>query len=268
MNNNALLQEAFEKQATRSTPAKPLDSPTFVKSHLAISSGEYDQVHRIRNQRIIESNKSNLRMKELIDATADDFLYHLQHVGHIYGWDKRKKYQPENRAELDKTMMHEKTRLYEFLVNGEAAGFCLTTAIEHDEKKIETIDRFKQQRRLPANSTAIEIDKFGLYDEFTGKGYGDFFLAKMLKILLERDKYGIVYLDTRDTNHRGVLNFYSDHGIDVFFQEELANDLIEGTPQIHPRPEGEERNTIEINGDTPHHDENVPKKEISGQYYE
>ena len=236
----------FARQVGRSTPVRPLAEPTFIKSHLAISRGEYDQVHRTRNIRII-TGKSDMRMREVIDATTEDFLYHLQRVGHKYGWDKRKQYQPENQPQLDKMMAKEGTRLYEFLINGKPAGFCLTTSIDNDDsKKIEIIDRFRQQRRLPANFNAIEINKFGLYDEFTGKGYGDYFLAKMLRILLERDKYGIVYLDTRDTNHKGVLNFYSDHGIDVFFAEELPNDQIDGVPPEHQPPT--HTKTIEVNG--------------------
>ncbi len=230
----------------RSTPLRPLDAPTYLKSHLAISLGEYDQVHGNGNKRRAEGTKGNLRMVEVFDPTTEVFLHHLQKVGSRYGWDRREEYQPENHAALDKMMAHQKTRLFEFLMEDKRMGFCLVTAIDQHSKKDEIIDRFKQQRRLPANSDAIEINKFGLYDEFTGKGYGEFFLSKTLKILLEREKHGIVYLDTRDTNHRGVIKFYARLGIDVFFQEELPNDQVDNTPPVYTRPDAAE--TTMLNG--------------------
>ena len=76
------------------------------------------------------------------------------------------------------------------------------------------------------NSTAIEIYKIGLYPEHTNKGYGSKYLNMMLEILFNESNRDIVYLNTRDTNHAGVINFYKVNGVDVFHTETLNSDIV------------------------------------------
>jgi ribosomal protein S18 acetylase RimI-like enzyme len=225
----------FKNAVKERGPMRSLSDPIFVKCHLAISRGEYDQIYKARNARAYTND--SLGMVEVIDPTSDQFLDHLRKVGHLYGWDRRQKYQPENCPALDAMMTKPETRLFIFKLKGQDVGFCLTAGIESDlqqtqgHSKDEIINHFRIQRRLPANSRPIEILKIGLYDEFTGQGHGNAYLAKMLEILFDRGHYDIVYLNTRDTNHQGVLRFYARNGIDVFFEESLPNDLVPDNPQ-------------------------------------
>ena len=72
-----------------------------------------------------------------------------------------------------------------------SVGFCLVTAIppcaepenepafsQPGKPTEEIIAKFKTSRRLEEDACAIEINKIGLYDKYTGQGLGQFFLAK------------------------------------------------------------------------------------------
>jgi hypothetical protein len=224
-----------------SKPAASLDRETYTLFHIALSRGAYEHIAPKSKEKFnAAAMGAQLRMVQVLEPTCDDFLHHLQRVGAKYGWDRRKKYQEANKPALEAMMQDSETKLYIFFVNNTPAGFCLVTAI-NDKPSLEQTERqglsknkvvniFKSQKDLTLDTMAVEINKFGLYDEFTGKGYGDIFLEKVLNELFTQHKYGIVYLDTRDTNHKGVLKFYKDHHMKVFYEETLVTDLI---------PEGE-----------------------------
>ncbi|MCK6417630.1 MAG: GNAT family N-acetyltransferase [Alphaproteobacteria bacterium] len=245
----------------RSVPARPLEREEFKLLHLAISRGQREA----RRSKIAQGDPppAFLRMIRVTDATADDFLHHLQRVGAKYGWDRRRKYQDSNKPALEEMMRKPETRLYIFLVSNQPAGFCLITPIDgmpsldHEQRqgleKTAVIDEFKKKHRLTADSRAIEINKIGLYDEFTGKNYGDVFLEKIFTELFEKEgKYDIIYLDTRDTNHPGVPGFYRAHGMRLIRTEHLQSDLVppETAPTWQPAPINRERVLI-INGGPP-----------------
>lgn len=256
----------------RSKPVRPLTDDKFTKHHLAMSKGEYDQVYHSKNG---ITNNDGLSMIEIIDPKAEDFLYYLHRVGNLYGWHLRKEFQETNKPYIEQVMAQEETRLYVFKKrvseaqdNGEppedkTVGFCLMTAIPplpedvakpvfegEGANSLEAVDRFKMSRRLEANSRAIEINKIGLFDEYTGKGYGNFFLAKILDIQFNREGHNIVYLNTRDTNHAGVGKFYQKNGIDNFYSETLFNDLVDDAPEILAKPDLTDRSR-HVNGGHP-----------------
>lgn len=219
-------------RAGLSQPLKPLSEPRYTKWHLAISHGSFDQIFQKRLEKSLEKHPE-CRLIEIHGPNLDDFLPRLKRVGENYGWHLRKSFQPDNYPNIARVLRSKDTSLFVFQINGEEAGFCLATNINHgiDPDPVgiteaDAVERFKQQRQLPANSSAIEIHKIGLYDEFTNQDYGKVVLGQVLSVLFNRHNYDIVYLNTRDTNHRGVVDFYRENGIDVYCDEILPNDLV------------------------------------------
>ncbi|MCB1783066.1 MAG: GNAT family N-acetyltransferase [Alphaproteobacteria bacterium] len=226
---------------------RPFLEPTFVKYHLAIDAqafyrnlegGMYPALTSPNNQ----YPGSHLQLSQVLEPKAEDFLYYLQRVGGKYGWDKRKKYQKDNMDAVRAFVERPGTCLYVFAIDGKQAGFALVTRIDnnHEQQPLEkgimkpqAIETYRQQKGLPDGYSPVEIYKIGLFDEFTNQGYGNYFLQRLMKTLFEKGK-GIVYLDTRDTNHEGVLRFYAQNGVDVFYQEELSRDVVFDT-QNWPR---------------------------------
>ncbi len=211
---------------------------TFILLHLAISRGLYEKNKRNGVYKASPQTKEGvLGIERKYSPESEDFLFRLQKGGHPYGWDKREKYQPRNKNHIDSMMKDSKTRLFRFTLDDEEIGFCLVTGLPpHKEtsqntqgiSKEQAIDMFRDNRQLSSNTSAIEINKIALYPEFTNKGYGNYFLAKLLDILIIEEQNDIVYLNTRDTNHDGVPRFYYRNGVEVFTQENLISDLIEG----------------------------------------
>jgi ribosomal protein S18 acetylase RimI-like enzyme len=232
---------------------------------MGISHGLFDHKSASRCAQIIQRNTDKSLLQDL-EPTAEKFLHLLQQVGSDYGWDKRKEYQPDNMAAIDRMVRDPGTRLFVFDIAGKRAGFCLVTEIKPEQgqhaqgmSKTDALNQYKMQQSLPNNSKAVEIHKFGLFDEFTGKGHGHYFLAKILKELFMNGGYDIVYLDTRDTNHAGVQSFYAANGIYPFLTEILENDLVEQAP-TYPEPQNKiETSTTLINGD--HQDDPPPTKD-------
>lgn len=252
--SRSVPRQAYHEATRRHVPTMPLNADTFTKQHVAIHRGRFEESQEadlyLNNP---ETPEGRLRMSEVINPTVEEFLYHLQRVGSEYGWDRRKKYQPGNREYLDRLLGKDGTRLFLFQINGSGReakdiGFCLVTPVTEEEgfktksyktgaPKQELVGKYRAMHHLPHRmaDNAIEIYKFGLYPEATGKGYGNYYLGEMLRILIERDGFDIVYLDTRDTNHGGVVKFYKQNGMEHFFEELMPSDLVESAPD-HPRP--------------------------------
>lgn len=220
---------------------------TFTKYHLAISADDYfdlkdEGIYSDLNAKI--NPDVRLSIAKIEDPTAEDFLYHLQRVGAKYGWDKRKKYQPENIATIQEMIEARKSDLFVFLADGQEVGFCMTAGIDKfrapDRKrpyekgieKSKAVNMFMRRQGMEEDHIEpIEIYKIGLHDEHTGQGYGNYFLSRIMDIMFRKKKYDMIYLDTRDTNHKGVLKFYANNGVDVFHQETLPSDLVTKTHQ-------------------------------------
>lgn len=257
MDETASTQPMFAKVTNSGDPdvsirlAQPTNDNTFTKFHLGITSRRFFEIEAAGTyDALVKKNadQARLTVARVEDPTASDFLYHLQKVGEKYGWDKRKKYQPDNLDAIQAMMEERQSELYIFLANGKEVGFCMTAGIDKNrptnqkrpyEKGIEkskAVNMFlrecqKKDRTIdPTHAEPIEIYKIGLYDGSTGKGYGNYFLHRMLDILFDKKKYDLMYLDTRSTNHSGVLKFYKQNGVDVFHQEILPSDLVPIAP--------------------------------------
>src|SRR5690606_5724505 len=102
--------------------------------------------------------------------------------------------------------------------NNEIIGFCCAAVVEP-----QLTDRFNfSAEGKPLK--VIEIYKTGLFDEYTGHGWGRFFVPQVMQKLFE--DYEIVYLNTRDTNHKQVVPFYEGLGMHVLEREILEDDIL------------------------------------------
>ncbi len=218
----------------------------FIKYHLGITNvrfcdlkarGVYDDLYDAKGG-------SRLALAHIVRPNAVDFLYYLQKVGGKYGWDRREKYQKEYLDDVQKIVEDKKTDLFVFMIDGNEAGFCtlmdvdrvrpLDTSISDKGgiAKRDAVNMFLNQRGVRADSLKkqVEIYKIGLFDQYTQQGYGNYFLYRIMEMVFEKEDYNALYLDTRSTNHSGVLKFYEQNGVDVFFEETLQSDLVETAP--------------------------------------
>ena len=101
----------------------------------------------------------------------------------------------------------------------------MTRSNSSSDQFVRIIDIFKEKHAIDPKATFIEFFKFGLYPEFTNQGWGSGFFVGVLESLFKQ--YDIVYFDTRDHNHAGVLNFYKDLKIDAFYAETLPSDFVD-----------------------------------------
>ncbi len=219
------------------------NAPSFIKYHLAMSVKEY----RANIARGLYQDPPSMKplRKQLLRASqpeSSEFLYQLQRVGENYGWHRRHNYQRENMAAVEKMIRGPETQMYIFQVDGREVGFCLITGIREEGPDSYTsgpkrgaitkkgaLGIFKDQKEISQGDhiRSIEINKIGIYPEFTGRDYGDYFLPRILNSLYETYKYDIVYLDTRSTNPEWVLRFWERHGFVPFHSEELPSDLVD-----------------------------------------
>lgn len=247
-------------------PEQSLAQDTYRKIHLAIQKGAYENAKRdgVYNYSG-QTSEGILRLTEIIEPTTDEFLFYLKRVGSPYGWDRRMKYQPQGKQELDELIAGRETKLFVFKIEKDGhkhdIGFCLVAGIDEQTPgtpesyrkglhKGSLIQMFRRQQSISQDNRPVEIYKFGLFPEATGKGYGAYYLSKVLQELIEkREHYDIVYLDTRNTNHSGVVPFYHQHAVKTFHEELLPNDLVDES-QIDP-PLPSDAKAVLVNGNTP-----------------
>jgi len=176
---------------------------TFLKYHLVISKERYRAETQKRSFSAPESDK--LSVLE-IAPDYDTFRALLNRVGGPWGWPERACY--ENRDEIEEMLAQADTRLFLFRRSTQTIGFSLVAA-----------PLLGSALAMPG---CIEIEKFGLYPEHTGKKYGRYFLPALFEKLFE--SHDSVYLNTRNTNHAGVVPFYESLGMHVFHSETLPDD--------------------------------------------
>lgn len=147
---------------------------------------------------------------EECDPNIAYFDFVLQRVGGLWGWADRPKYKYETDS-LQHRLLDNQTRLFNFKKGEKLIGYCLVSASEEEVAS--------QYRNL------IEIENFGFFPEYTGKGYGNYFLQAVFDELLK--DYDTVYLSTRSTNHHKVVPFYQKNGMVLVKSERKMNDLVQ-----------------------------------------
>lgn len=234
----------------------------FTKYYLGITREEYQEKKKAGFFDVPADLKDVLRLQTVpVPATADEVMEFLNYVGAPWGWPNRVDYQPDRREKLEADLRRDDARLWQFLAGGKnlddglnVAGFCLVRSInlnapdKHPEghKKDgltkKTVERlFRELNGKPNGGPVLEIDKIGIHDMYTGYGLGRVYLGQILGTLFNTSQkkggkpcVGVI-LDTRSTNHAGVLKFYQDCGFSMLTQERRPSDLV-SLPVVKPRP--------------------------------
>ena len=129
----------------------------------------------------------------------------LRRVGGPWGWDRRPKYARDLPGFAERLRAPE-TRLFLLMRKNELVGYCLAAPPEKPGQDM------------------IEIENFGLLNQYNGKGYGGVFLPMIFAALFKTHER--IYLSTRSTNHPRVVPFYQRYGMAVTERETLQDDLI------------------------------------------
>lgn len=154
----------------------------------------------------------------------------LEKVGGPYGWDRRKEYQdPANIDRLKQCLRQPESARYSFWAGNEVVGGAIVANIEEGLSRIYRLAREKGAKDVDPSMAArsIEIYKIGLFPEHTDKGWGRHFLPQLLMQLFNNEnKPEVVYLNTRSTNHTGVLKFYMEFNMNVIHAQSHQDDLL------------------------------------------
>lgn len=163
-------------------------------------------------------------------------------VGGKYGWDRRKEYHDTpSKEQIEKILQAEESRRFSFNANGKEVGGVIVANVEPLKRLKSTFSRVSKEAPLQyadlagdVASNTLEVYKIGLEDRYTGMRLGKFFFGELLGTLFKDDdkagwpgeKPKAVYLNTRNTNHDGVLRFYKAFNMNVINALTHANDLL------------------------------------------
>jgi ribosomal protein S18 acetylase RimI-like enzyme len=122
-------------------------------------------------------------------------------IGAPYGWDKRARI--NDKKGMTALISAKGAEIWEFGEGATPIGYSLMTC---------------------AQDKTAEIEDFGFFPEYCGRGYGGFFLPKILTRL---KTLGIktVWLTSRSTNHAGVVPFYQKMGFRITGQTPIPDGI-------------------------------------------
>ena len=173
----------------------------------------------------------------------------LERVGGPYQWDRRREYHdPANIEKLKEKLAQPGSARYSFRAGNEVVGGVIIANVEEDLAKIYRLARDKGATDVtPAMAAkSIEIYKIGLFPEHTKQGWGRHFLGQVLTDQFNSAQNPeVVYLNTRSTNHDGVLGFYMQFNMNVIHAQSYPDDILPVEPKRPrapklPRPQNDQ----------------------------
>ena len=135
-----------------------------------------------------------------------DIRSFIAYIGEKYGWCRFQKWSHSSRF-IEETAKHPEAKYFLMYFDQKLVGHCYIIKTEHHGKN------------------DIEIENFGLLPEYTKKGLGRIFLYMIFEELFKQ--YNRVELITRDSNHAGIVSFYTSMGMRLFKQRIVRNDLLD-----------------------------------------
>ncbi len=170
---------------------------SFIMTHLAIAASDFKPLQ----------DKAGFAIHE-VPATLSFFKPLIERVGGPWGWTQRPKYFGDDAL----TERLKDFRLFLLEKDGQTVGYCLSNPFK--------------SLTLGFNGAAkvTEIENFGMFPEFNGKGFGKAHLPMMFEELFK--SCDMVYLTTRSSNHAKVVKFYQDCGMKILQQDLMADDLV------------------------------------------
>jgi hypothetical protein len=263
-NNAAAFAVAAKGGGFENPTGQPLSlrgEGSFTKYYLAITRDQYFAKKEAGFFQVPDNLKALRLQTVAIRPDVQEFLEFINYVGGPWGWPNRIDYQPDQKERLKDSFNRDDAKMWQFQAGGNdlrsglnVTGFCLVRSInpnapdKHTEGHKQggltkrTIERlFRERFGLPNGGPVLEIDKIGLHDDCTGYGLGPVYIGEIMENLFAQPKkksakpcVGVI-LDTRSTNHAGVLRFYQECGFSLLCSEELPSDLI-SLPDSSPRP--------------------------------
>lgn len=218
-------------------------------------SNNFERFDLVITHTVHEANKENgvyaanlpdldiykLEIKPEGVPSFQDLMDLISRVGGKYGWDRRREYHDTpSKEQIEKILQSEESRRFSFNVNGKDVGGVIVANVEPLKRLKSTFSRVSKEAPQYTDlagdvaSNTLEIYKIGLEDRYTGMRLGKFFFGELLGTLFKDDdkagwpgeKPKAVYLNTRNTNHDGVLRFYKAFNMNVINALTHANDLI------------------------------------------
>jgi ribosomal protein S18 acetylase RimI-like enzyme len=189
---------------------------TYLKYHVVIHRGQMLQVED-------RSTFSGLCLEKL-EKNFSSFRMLIERVGGPWGWTRRPRYYG-GQVSVRHLLRQSDSRMYLCKRNGVPIGYTFIVPASNLLRPY-----VGQDQDL---SRVVEIENFGLFPEFTGFGYGRYFLREVFKELFE--SYDTIYLSTRSTNHAKVVPFYEEMGMKVVAIEEYPDDLYPEDEKIFAR---------------------------------
>lgn len=182
----------------------------------------------------------NLHIKEESVPDFSDLAKLLLKVGKPYGWHLRKEYHSdESVARISERLRSvPPASRYSFWCNQREVGGAIIANVEPNIGSI--FQRSLNENNVPfidpsLASRTVEIYKIGISPDYTKRGWGKFFLPQLLTSLFQKSAdTEVVYLNTRDTNHTGVIKFYRGFNMNVINATDRQNDLIDES-EISPK---------------------------------
>jgi len=175
----------------------------------------------------------NLHIKEEDTPDFSDLARLLLKVGKPYGWHLRKEYHTDDSVAriTERLRSVPPASRYSFWCNQREVGGAIIANVESSlssifERSLDEHDRPYIDPSLAPKT--VEIYKIGISPDYTKRGWGKFFLPQLLTHLFDKcATTEAVYLNTRDTNHNGVIRFYRGFNMNVINASERQNDLID-----------------------------------------
>ncbi len=182
---------------------------------------------------------SGLILADMGKPTFGDLQQLIADVGGPYGWDRRPEYHNivEMKLVID-ALDQDISRRYEFIAEGKTVGGAILANVEPPDRLQRIFTHAGEVATIGITKTMSgntpEIYKIGLKPEYTNHGLGrEFFPALLTRIFQGTpDKDGhiqkpdAVYLNTRDSNHSGVIPFYTSFNMRVIHAITRQDDLL------------------------------------------
>jgi ribosomal protein S18 acetylase RimI-like enzyme len=169
----------------------------------------FDKIHmeRLRGALPIEPlvplgmTSADLTLVRVTDPTYDLYWRLCDRVGRHLGWSSRR--HVRDRQANERILLDPNTEMLDFVVAGTSVGYSVT--------------QFTSPLRAEA-----QLNDFGFFPGNTGRGYGSYFLARLIVRLEEASSaLNRIFLSTRSTNGAEVPVFYSRFGFRVTKVEHL-----------------------------------------------
>lgn len=211
----------------------------YIKYHLAITRAmhEANKAHGVYPELDPDYDPA-LVVEDTSPPTMDDLRLILEKVGGPYGWDRRREmHEPASLEHIETKLNESSARSYAFVCGTKPVGGAIIANVQKSVADIFRVSADPALRHdipegihllspLDAERT-VEVYKIGLFPEFTRRGWGKHFFPQMLDKIFENPDVDVVYLNTRNTNHGGVIKFYRDMSMNVIHAQEYPDDLID-----------------------------------------